>query len=881
MLVDRLRAALAGRYAIERELGAGGMATVYLARDLKHDREVALKVLRPDLAAVLGGERFLQEIRITAKLDHPHILTLIDSGASEEGGVLWYVLPLVRGESLRHKLIRERQLELAEALMITTQIASALAYAHQQGVIHRDIKPENILLFEGEAMVADFGIALAVKEAGGNRLTETGISLGTPQYMSPEQATGERRLDARSDIYSLGAVLYEMLAGEPPLGGATAQAVIAKLLTERPTRLRVIRPAVPIGVDDAVARALEKAPADRFRSVTDFVAALSRAERARPTVRSRWLRGRVAVTAAVTAGLAVAISIVVMRRKASPTPFTERQLTFTGKASAPAVSPDGKFVAYFSSNRSLLLQRVDGSDPIVLVPPVRGTWGSPRWSGDGSVILFQMMRDSVVNGRPINAPTWMIRSTGGSPRQVLPDFSPFDAGPDSLAAVSAQRNPSRLEIVELSPFRVRTSIPVPDSLGEIQEITWSPDRKWLAFAAVNGIRTVAATGGEIHRIACFCKSVRWGAGSDALYFLDLSGSNDLMKVAVDRRTGWLRSPPTRVASLPNADEFSLARNGVVVHTQVTGSSQLLFGSSHVLAMTLAGPPSGRVVETHALTQGTSSILTPAISTDGRWVAYGRWVAGKGSRIEAVPFAGGPARLIGAGAGGQVAPSWSPDGTELAYLSIDSAGTSSRIMLLRYPDGTPQPVGSVLRWIPNVFAAWYVSWSADGAWGLYSVSDSRRLSLVNAERQTEAFITVPESLGTLYYGALLSPDGRQLVVSTERTNGWGELRVTGADGKIWRRLREPFGESAPLRWARDGWVYLMNNRFLREPSGAWHLEIWRTKISGGGLQFVATLPYGCNYTYGPVISADGRRAVCAVETNQSDLVVATGLIPESR
>ncbi len=219
MLVDRLRAALAGRYAIERELGAGGMATVYLARDLKHDREVALKVLRPDLAAVLGGERFLQEIRITAKLDHPHILTLIDSGASEEGGVLWYVLPLVRGESLRHKLIRERQLELAEALRITTQIAGALAYAHQQGVIHRDIKPENILLFEGEAMVADFGIALAVREAGGNRLTETGISLGTPQYMSPEQATGERRLDARSDIYSLGAVLYEMLAGEPPLGG--------------------------------------------------------------------------------------------------------------------------------------------------------------------------------------------------------------------------------------------------------------------------------------------------------------------------------------------------------------------------------------------------------------------------------------------------------------------------------------------------------------------------------------------------------------------------------------------------------------------------------------------------------------------------------------
>jgi len=235
-LLTRLRLALVDRYTLERELGAGGMATVYLAQDLKHDREVALKVLRPDLAAVLGAERFLQEIRISAKLDHPHILTLIESGADD--GFVWYILPLVRGESLRAKLTREKQLRLEEALTITRQIASALDYAHRHGVIHRDIKPENILLHEGEAMLADFGIALAVKEAGGNRLTETGLSLGTPQYMSPEQATGEHQLDARSDIYSLGAVLYEMIAGEPPFSGATTQAVIAKLLTERPTRLR-------------------------------------------------------------------------------------------------------------------------------------------------------------------------------------------------------------------------------------------------------------------------------------------------------------------------------------------------------------------------------------------------------------------------------------------------------------------------------------------------------------------------------------------------------------------------------------------------------------------------------------------------------------------
>jgi eukaryotic-like serine/threonine-protein kinase len=269
---SRLNTALAGRYAIARELGAGGMATVYLARDLKHDREVALKLLRPEIAAVLGADRFLREIRISARLDHPHILTLIDSG--ENDGFVWYVLPYVRGESLRDKLSREKQLSIEEAVRIATQVASALDYAHRHGVIHRDIKPENILLHEGEAMVADFGIALAVREAGGERLTETGLSLGTPDYMSPEQATGGRELDARSDVYSLAAVLYEMLAGEPPHTGPSVQAVIAKLLTERPTRIRTVRDSVPEAIDTAVAKALAKVPADRFAGVAAFATAL-------------------------------------------------------------------------------------------------------------------------------------------------------------------------------------------------------------------------------------------------------------------------------------------------------------------------------------------------------------------------------------------------------------------------------------------------------------------------------------------------------------------------------------------------------------------------------------------------------------------------------
>jgi len=239
-LRERLTSALSERYAIIRELGRGGMATVYLANDLRHRRNVAVKVLEPDLAHAIGPVRFLREIEIAARLTHPNILPLHDSG--EADGLLYYVMPYVEGESLRARLDRERQLPVEEAIRIVREVAEALSCAHGAGVIHRDIKPENIMLHEGSALVADFGIALAVSNAGGNRVTQTGISLGTPQYMSPEQATGDRGIDARTDIYSLGAITYEMLAGEPPHVGTTAQAIIARLMTEDPRPLTVTRP---------------------------------------------------------------------------------------------------------------------------------------------------------------------------------------------------------------------------------------------------------------------------------------------------------------------------------------------------------------------------------------------------------------------------------------------------------------------------------------------------------------------------------------------------------------------------------------------------------------------------------------------------------------
>jgi serine/threonine protein kinase len=271
-----LAAALADRYRIERELGQGGMATVYLAEDIKHRRHVALKVLRPELAAVIGAARFLQEITTTANLQHPNILPLHDSGEVE--GTVFYVMPFVEGESLRDRLDREKQLPIDDATRVASEIAGALDYAHRRGVIHRDIKPENILLHDGRAIVADFGIALAVSTAtGGTRMTETGMSLGTPQYMSPEQAMGERTLDARSDVYALGCVLYEMLAGEPPFTGPTAQSIVAKVLTTDPDSVDELRKTVPSHVAAAVRTALQKLPADRFATAAEFSKALTNA----------------------------------------------------------------------------------------------------------------------------------------------------------------------------------------------------------------------------------------------------------------------------------------------------------------------------------------------------------------------------------------------------------------------------------------------------------------------------------------------------------------------------------------------------------------------------------------------------------------------------
>ena len=446
--VARLNAALEGRYAIQRELGEGGMATVYLADDLKHQRKVALKVLKPELAAVVGAERFLAEITTTANLTHPHILPLFDSG--EVDSFLFYVMPHIEGESLRERIDREKQLGVDDSVAITQKVANALDYAHGHGIVHRDIKPGNILLSEqGEPLIADFGIALAVAQAGAGRITETGLSLGTPHYMSPEQATGDRDVDPRSDVYALGCVLYEMLAGQPPFHAPTAQAVLVQILTSDAPSITSERRTVPPNVGHALARALEKLPADRFTSAAEFATALGDESftykaRARTSVAASdpelvpaqvpatmpgpWNRLTVAfaTTAVLLAALAAWGWLSPSPEPGVPTraQVTGLDITVLGGAGVSlAISPDGRWIVAVGAEgegttRYLYIRSADDIEWRQL-PNTEGA-RDPTFSPDGQSVAFD--RGGAILKVPITGGPALPIATGGfSPHWGLND----------------------------------------------------------------------------------------------------------------------------------------------------------------------------------------------------------------------------------------------------------------------------------------------------------------------------------------------------------------------------------------------------------------------------------------------------------------------------
>ena len=703
-----------GSYEVVRRLGRGGMATVYLARDLKHDRDVALKVLHSELAAALGAERFLQEIRVTAKLEHPHILTLIDSGESD--GFLWYVLPSIHGTSLRERIDQEVQLGVDEVLAITRQIASALDYAHHHGVIHRDIKPENILLHEGEAMLADFGIALAVQDAGGDRLTEADRLLGTPRYMSPEQATVDSQLDARSDVYSLGAVVYEMLAGEPPHTGATSQAVIAKVLAEQPTRLRTVREDVSPYIDAAIARALAKAPADRFNSAGDFVEALT----VPPDELVRRRRRRRAATIVTgTAVLAVTAWLLTRgfdaaRQRGGVVVRARSQLTFSGNAFAPAISPDGVQLAYvvkscaITCSSAIEIQDLGGGASRRIVEGAT-TLYRISWSPDRRFLVFH----GTIAGR---FGAYIVPTLGGTPRLVVAGPSgaaTFLPGGNSLLVTPPLGGDSIawLRVTTLDGV-LRDSIPVErPGLGLLMASMVTGGRWIVVGARPQGRLEWRILDRRGHQRDVF-KPGAGGGGwlacrvtRDALWLLlstRAGAPRTLVRIRIDTRTGRFTDHPDTVTVTSQAPFDVTADGRSIVYAEGTYRYEI-WALRLLDALRGRFDPSRRQLSSTAASFGT-------LSPDGRRVL----LYDPRDRISVAPYGGG-ATVHHAPAGTLVdrCLGWMPSGTSLWYaerlagrmrfVTVD-AGTGTRQTVFPIADPTAsscaQVAGVAWVWIPN-------------------------------------------------------------------------------------------------------------------------------------------------------------------------------------
>jgi serine/threonine-protein kinase len=681
--VAQLNAALAGRYDIDREIGAGGMATVYLARDLKHNRKVALKVLRSDLGAVLGVERFLSEIEVTANLQHPNLLPLFDSG--EAGGLLFYVMPFVDGESLRARLEREKQLPIDEAVHIATSVASALDYAHRHGVIHRDLKPENILLHEGQPLVADFGIALAVSNAGGGRITQTGLSLGTPQYMSPEQATGDRVINARTDIYSLGAVTYEMLTGDPPHVGSSSQAIIAQLLTETPRSIRVTRPNVAEHVEGAVMHALEKLPADRFGTAQEFADALTGKVIVRSSANAAAAAGSVAAygaraitqrevwrhptTRMLAAALAIALVVgavrewIVAHRDRARTPVRvaltfEDSVTWADATGSPfALSPDGTVLAFIgnrnNAGRHALYVRPLGDLRARKLPGTDGA-SQPFFSPDGKWVGFyttNQLRKVLVDG--------------GSPVLLaeVPGMQGASWGSDDQIVVATR---GRLATVPATGGALQI-ISSPDTVAGERAQRWPlalSDGASVLYTSVIGrtddidsarIATVSTKGTGVHELDL--------AGAHALAVLDgrlvyTSAEGAIMAVPFNTRTRRPSGTPVPVIDSASVGwdglKGAVARGGSVVYTlRRPAVNQVMIGAAHSAAKPLI--PDWRA---HAF---------PRYSPDGKHLAVAIG-AEKRTDVWIFDLPSGPLRRLTVEGTLNDRPEWTPDSRNVLFRS---------------------------------------------------------------------------------------------------------------------------------------------------------------------------------------------------------------------
>ena len=859
---SRLVGALADRYQLERELGAGGMATVYLAQDLRHDRKVAIKIMRPELAAVIGAERFLSEIRTTANLQHPHILPLFDSGQADS--FLFYVMPFVEGESLRDRLSREKQLPIADAVRIATEVASALDYAHRHGVIHRDIKPENILLHDGSALVADFGIALAASKAGGTRITETGMSLGTPHYMSPEQAMGEREITARSDIYALGAVTYEMLVGEPPFSGPTAQAIVAKVLTEDPRPLVPRRRSIPPEVEETVLTALEKLPADRFGSAQEFSAGLSvgrtssrtsgraRPAAAPPSTWRRWLPPALAAAA-----LAAAAYVLGTRRShpaALPLSFGQAiKVTWDpGLEALPAISPDGKTVAYASGTpvrMRVFVRPVAGGRGIALTDDTTQVQSHPRWSPDGSRVLF-LERGGVVSvpatggvetpevppGRsgPVIAAAWspdgrriayvvgdsvFVRDAGGDSRGIARVFEAHGCAwsPDgsSLACSSGNAisltvgllfgnaSPSRIVGVRVSDGRV---VPLSDSVSLNQSPVWSPDGRWL------------------------------------FYVSNRYGPRDIF--AQELSAGAPRGPALRLTTGLNAHTISLSGDG-----RRLAYAGLAIESNAWSIPIPAHPPVSASTATQ-LTHGSQFVEAVHLSHDGRWLYYDSDLSGNMDLYRMALPAGAPERLT-SDPSDDFWPTPSPDGREVAFHSWRGGSRDIWVMPL---DGGP-----VQRVTSSPAQEAIAAWAPDGTRLAYCIFSGRG-GIWTVQRVNGAWQTPVERLDH-GFAPQWSPDGRSLSFSTALANG--SLWVMPADSGAPRQIADTTGPRA-VRGDMPSWSATGRSVYTRNADASGIASFWSIPLDGGPPQRLVTFDWTDAPTRGGWGVAQGRLVYAASE-----------------
>jgi len=762
-LRSRLEQALAGRYRLTGELGHGGMGVVFLAEDLKHGREVALKVLRPELARSLGVERFLREIRISAQLTHPNILTLIDSG--EADGFMYYVLPYVEGESLRDRLDRETQLPLEDALRIAREVADALGYAHSLGIVHRDVKPENILFTTGHAVVADFGIARAVSEAGGDHLTETGLAMGTPAYMSPEQATG-RPADARSDLYALACVLYEMLAGAPPFTGPTPQSILARKATEAVPGLRVVRGSVPPTVEAAIERALAKVPADRFATAREFVEALSgtRMPRRSPIA---WLRRhRGAAVAAL--GLVVVIAglaVVTARRATSPAPMSLSVTRLTrdpGVEWFPSFSPDGQWLVYsgeVSGNRDIYLLSIGGQNAMNLTADSPADDDQPAFSPDGARLAFRSEREG--------GGIFVMGRTGEAVRRVTragyrPTWSP-DGTEIAYATENVDLNPQNSETNgELWVANVTTGAARQIAVEDAATPAWSPHGRRIAYfkrlgqAARGHIWTVPATGGpSVQATAGEGRdwSPAWSPDGRYLYFAsDRGGTMNLWRVRMDEASG----------------------------------------------RTLAEP--------EPITTPATYLGHPALSADGRRIAYSDiLVTGNLQKIGFDPARG---TVVGD-------PVWVTDGS-LRWTNPDPSPDGERLVFatLTEPEGhlyVSRTDGREMRLLTGDSATDRVPrWSPDGQWISFFSDRSGLLQIWKIRPDGSELTQLTSARVNLSYG-VWSPDGRRMTAGSSVTGDPDDATYIFDPDRPWngqdvRRLPPPPDSLAPFGphdWSPDG------------------------------------------------------------------------------